>query len=114
MSIGKTAMLAGLVFVLVGGTGRQMAAQGGAAPAAAVEATTPLTISGFGVGLASYDRNRATNTALASKLAVSFFRPWSDQLYLFGQLTTHLEEADSGPPETAIEIDNLIINWTPA
>src|SRR2546430_13162643 len=28
----------------------------------------------------------------ASKLAVSFFRPWSDQLYLFGQLTTHLEE----------------------
>src|ERR1044071_6841285 len=111
MSIGKTAMLAGLVFVLVGGTGRQMAAQGGTAP---VDATTPLTISGFGVGLASYDRNRATNTALASKLAVSFFRPWSDQLYLFGQLTTHLEETDSGPPETAIEIDNLIINWTPA
>jgi len=42
------------------------------------------------------------------------FRPWSDQLYLFGQLTTHLEQPDSGPPETVIEIDNLIINWTPA
>jgi len=33
---------------------------------------------------------------------------------LFGQLTTHLEVPDSGPAETHIEIDNLIINWTPA
>lgn len=74
----------------------------------------PLTVSGFAVGLGSYDRNLKQNTAAASKIGVSFFRPWSDQLYFFGQLTTHLEEADSGPPETAIEIDNLIINWTPA
>ncbi|MFN2572346.1 MAG: outer membrane beta-barrel protein [Gemmatimonadales bacterium] len=73
-----------------------------------------MTISGFAVGSARYDRNLATNTALASKLAVSLFRSWSDQLYLFAQLTTHLEEADSGPAETHIELDNLIINWTPA
>jgi len=78
-----------------------------------LEEKTPLTISGFGVGSASYDRNLQQNTGLASKIGVSFFRPWSDQLYLFAQLTTHLEAADSGPPTTAIEIDNLIINWTP-
>lgn len=78
------------------------------------EKTTPLTISGFAVGLGTYDRNQAQNTALASKLAVSFFRPWSDQLYLFGQLTTHVEPQPSGPAETHIELDNLVINWTPA
>ena len=86
-------------------------AQGGAAP---VEETTPLTISGFAVGLARYDHNLKQNTATASKIALSLFRPWSDQLYFFGQLTTHVEQPDSGPVETHIEIDNLIINWTPA
>lgn len=79
-----------------------------------LEEKTPLVVSGFAVGLGSYDRNLAQNTALASKIGVSLFRPWSDQLYLFAQITTHLEEADSGPPETAVEIDNLIVNWTPA
>src|SRR6266568_3456683 len=107
MSIGKATTLVVLVAALTS----QAAAQGGGLN---LEDKTPLTISGFAVGLGSYDRNLAQNTALASKLAVSFFRPWSDQLYLFGQLTTHLEEADSGPPKTAIAIDNLIINWTPA
>ena len=103
--------LATCLVVLVVALGRRGAAQGGNIP---IEETTPLTMSGFAVGLGSYDRNLAQNTALGSKLALSVFRPWSDQLYFFGQLTTHLEEADSGPPETAIEIDNLIINWTPA
>ena len=103
--------LATCLVVLVVALERRGAAQGGNIP---IEETTPLTISGFAVGLGSYDRNLAQNTALGSKLALSLFRPWSDQLYFFGQLTTHLEEADSGPPETAIEIDNLIINWTPA
>src|SRR5690349_7929533 len=107
MSIWKPTMSLVVLVALLGGAGRRGAAQGGAAPA---EETTPLTISGFAVGLGSYDNNLKQNTATASKLAVSFFRPWSDQLYLFGQLTTHLEAADSGPPETAIEIDNLIIN----
>src|SRR5213592_143922 len=102
--------LATCLVVLVVALGRRGAAQGGNIP---IEETTPLTISGFAVGLGSYDRNLAQSTALGSKLALSVFRPWSDQLYFFGQLTTHLEQADSGPPETAIEIDNLIINWTP-
>src|SRR5216110_29392 len=79
-----------------------------------VEEANPLVVSGFAVGLGSYDRNLSQSTAAGSKLALSLFRPWSDQLYLFGQLTTHLEAADSGPPATSIEIDNLIINWTPA
>ena len=75
---------------------------------------SPLVVSGFAVGLGSYDRNLGQNTATASKIALSLFRPWSDQLYLFGQLTTHLEASGSGPAETHIEIDNLIVNWTPA
>jgi putative OmpL-like beta-barrel porin-2 len=72
-----------------------------------------LAISGFAVGLGSYDRNLSSNTLTGSKLAVSLFRPWSDHLYLFGQLTTHLEQEDSGQAQTHIEIDNLIVNWTP-
>src|SRR3989440_4276880 len=103
--------LATCLVVLVAALGRRGAAQAGDI---SIEGTTPLTISGFAVGLGSYDRNLAQSTALGSKLALSVFRPWSDQLYFFGQLTTHLEKADSGPAATAIEIDNLIINWTPA
>jgi hypothetical protein len=38
---------------------------------------------------------------------------WSDQLYFFGQLTTHLESEAGAPAETHIEIDNLLVNWTP-
>lgn len=111
MSIRESAVRAGALLALLGGTGRLLAAQAAALPG---EETTQLTISGFAVGSTGYDRNLAQGSALASKLALSLFRPWSDQLYLFGQLTTHLEAADSGPPETAIEIDNLIINWMPA
>jgi putative OmpL-like beta-barrel porin-2 len=76
--------------------------------------TNPLVVSGFAVGLSRYDRNLAQSTALGSKLALSLFRPWSDQLYFFGQLTTHVDQVGGGPPATAIDIDNLIINWTPA
>src|SRR5437879_3214957 len=78
------------------------------------ESQQPLVISGFAVGLGRYYRNLAQSNALGTKIAISLFRPWSDQLYLFGQLTTHLEVPDSGPAETRIAIDNLIINWTPA
>src|SRR5437016_14322993 len=78
------------------------------------ESQQPLVISGFAVGLGSYDRNLAQTNALGSKIAISLFRPWSDQLYLFGQLTTHPEVPDSGPAETHIEIGNPIINCTPA
>jgi putative OmpL-like beta-barrel porin-2 len=108
MPIGKSA----ICFAVLLAAGRNVAAQG----TPDLEDKTPLTISGFAVGLGSYDRNLAQNTALGSKIALSMFRPWSDQLYFFGQLTTHLEPADSagGPPQTTIEIDNLTINWTPA
>jgi len=75
---------------------------------------TPLTVSGFAVGDAGYDRNLAKGTALASKIALSLFRPWSDNLYLFGQLTTHVSQEDSSEVHAEIEIDNLIVNWTPA
>jgi len=111
MSIGKSTLSLVVLVALLGGEGRRGAAQGGNVD---LEEKSPLVVSGFAVGLARYDRNLAQSTALGSKIALSVFRPWSDQLYFFGQLTTHLEEADSGPPTTAIEIDNLIINWTPA
>jgi len=111
MSIGKPAWCAVILFALLGGGGRRGAAQDAKID---VGEANPLVLSGFAVGLGTYDRNRAQSTALGSKIALSLFRPWSDQLYLFGQLTTHLEQADSGPPRTAVDIDNLIINWTPA
>ena len=66
------------------------------------EQKTPLLVSGFAVGTANYDRNRAQNGALASKVGLSLFRPWSDQLYFFGQLTTHVDQAGGGPPATAM------------
>src|ERR1051326_5003542 len=81
--------------------GRQLAAQ------ADLEDKTPLTVSGFAVGSGVWDKNSEQNGLLASKIGLSLFRPWSDQLYLFAQLTTHLEEADSGPAETSIKANNL-------
>src|SRR3989454_1059828 len=107
MSIGKPAAC---LVLLLAVAGRQGVAQD---PKLETE-TNPLVVSGFAVGLGSYDRNLAQSAALGSKLALSVFRPWSDQLYFSGQLRAHLEEADSGRPTTAIEIDNFIINWTPA
>ena len=73
----------------------------------------PLTVSGFAVGDAGYDQNMKQGTAVASKIALSLFRAWSDNLYLFGQLTTHVSQHDTSGVHTHIEIDNLIINWTP-
>jgi len=74
----------------------------------------PLAVSGFAVGLGGYDRNLEQGTAVASKIALSLFRPWSDQVYLFAQLTTHVAQHDTSAVHTHIEIDNLIVNWTPA
>jgi hypothetical protein len=108
MSIGKLALY---LVVLCVGLGRRGVAQDINVD---LQEKTPLVVSGFAVGLGSYDRNLAQSTAMGAKIAVSLFRPWSDQLYLFGQLTTHLEVEDSEPAHTHIEIDNLIINWTPA
>src|ERR1041384_3867850 len=88
--------------------GRQLAAQ------ADLEDKTPLTVSGFAVGSGVWDKNSEQNGLLASKIGLSLFRPWSDQLYLFAQLTTRLAQSDSGTTETSVEIDNLIISWRPA
>jgi len=73
----------------------------------------PLTVSGFAVGNTGYDQNLKQGTAVASKIALSLFRAWSDNLYLFGQLTTHVSQHDTSAVHTHIEIDNLIISWTP-
>ena len=77
------------------------------------EAPKPVAVTGFAVGLFSWDREQAANSALASKLAVSLFQAWSDNLYLFGQLTTRVAPGDSGATTTEIEVDNLIVSWTP-
>jgi hypothetical protein len=71
------------------------------------EEPQPVTISGFAVGNASYDRARGANAFTAGKIALSLFKPAGD-FYLFGQLTTAL---DAGQSST--EIDNLIVSWTP-
>jgi hypothetical protein len=87
------------------------AAQGGTSM---FEESRSVTVTGFAVGSWSWDRNMRTNTFTGSKLAVSLFRPWSDYLYLFGQLTTSLgQDEATGEPTTEIEIDNLIVSWTP-
>jgi len=78
------------------------------------EGPTSVTLSGFAVADAVWDRNRNESSMLAGKLAVSLFRPWSDHLYFFGQLTTLLGQDEvTGETHTEIEIDNLIISWTP-
>jgi hypothetical protein len=83
--------------------------------AVSFEEPAAVVVSGFAVGLASHDQNLEENTFAGSKVALSLFRPWGDHLYLFAQLTTHLEAShdSAGEPETHIEIDNLIVNWTP-
>ena len=76
--------------------------------------TRAVAVSGFAVATYDWDRNARTNTFAGSKIALSLFRPWSDNLYLFGQLTTHLHTDEvTGEPATEIEIDNLIVSWTP-
>jgi hypothetical protein len=79
------------------------------------ESEAPLQITGFGVGNYSYAGRTHVNSFAASKLALSLFREMSDHVWVFGQLTTALAEGDPGGGETAteIEIDNLIVSWTP-
>ncbi len=71
------------------------------------EETPPVTVTGFAVGTATYDRALRANRFGAAKIAVSLFKPAGDA-YLFGQLTT---SSDGEATET--EIDNLIVSWTP-
>lgn len=71
------------------------------------EEPQPVTITGFAVGRADYDRAARSNGFTAGKIALSLFKPVGDA-YFFGQLTTAFEE---GATET--EIDHLIVSWTP-
>lgn len=71
------------------------------------EEPAAVTITGFAVGRADYDRVIRSNTFTAGKLGVSVFKPVGDA-YLFAQLTTALED---GVEST--EIDNLLVSWTP-
>jgi hypothetical protein len=103
----RSALWSALLLVLVAGVAAAQERE------VTFEEQKQVTVSGFAVGLASYDRNLDRNTAGASKLALSLFRPWSDNLYFFGQLTTHVAQHDTTPVHTHIEIDNLIVSWTP-
>jgi hypothetical protein len=71
------------------------------------EEPQPVTVSGFAVGTADYDRATRSNTFTAGKVGVSLFKPVGDA-YLFAQLTTALEAGAS-----STEIDNLLVSWTP-
>src|SRR6266566_4988820 len=71
------------------------------------EEPQPVTVTGFAVGDASYDRVARSNTFTAGKIGVSLFKPAGDA-YLFAQLTTALEGG-----EASTEIDNLLVSWTP-
>src|SRR5256884_5507029 len=84
-----------------------------AAPAAAQERAVtfeepqPVSVTGFAVGRADYDRLARSNSFSAGKIGISLFKPVGD-VYLFAQLTTALEGT-----ETSTEIDNLLVSWTP-
>jgi hypothetical protein len=67
----------------------------------------PVSVTGFAVGTAQYDRSQRATSLTAGKVAVSLFKPAGDA-YLFAQLTTALEDGES-----STEIDNLIVSWTP-
>src|SRR6266513_2625374 len=71
------------------------------------EEPQPVTISGFAVGSATYDRLERSNTLSAGKLALSLFKTVGDA-YVFGQITTAFDVG-----EESTEIDNFIISWTP-
>jgi hypothetical protein len=74
-----------------------------------------LSVSGFGVGGYTYDGKTHDNSAAAGKVAVALFRELTGNLYVFGQLTTSIsdEAAPGEEPTTEIEIDNLLVSYTP-
>ena len=53
-----------------------------------------LTISGFGVGGYTYDGKTNDNSFAAGKVAVALFRELTDNLYVFGQLTTAISNGE--------------------
>jgi hypothetical protein len=120
----RSAWLAGLVLAgLTAGAGPAAAqgktdqpvtlGAGGDVEVATGEADHPLSITGFGVGGYSYDGRTGENSAAAGKVAVALFRELTDNLYVFGQLTTSLSAEGGEEPATEIEIDNLLVSFTP-
>ena len=101
-------MRSALCSVLLCGVAFGAAAQEPGEREVTFEESPQVTVTGFAVGSASYDRAQLANSFTAGKLALSLFKPAGDA-YLFGQLTTALEGG-----EAATEIDNLIVSWTPA
>jgi len=97
-------MRSALGSALLCGVGMSAAAQ---QRAVTFEEPSPVSITGFAVGRADYDRVIRRNTFTAGKIGVSFFKPVGDA-YLFAQLTTALEDGAS-----STEIDNLLVSWTP-
>jgi len=71
-----------------------------------------LAITGFGVGGYTYDGRLNDNSFSAGKVAVSLFRELTDNLYVFGQLTTAISD-EEGDIVTETEIDNLLVSFTP-
>ena len=55
-----------------------------------------------------------TTPPRAGKIAVSLFRELTDNLYVFGQLTTSISDEGDAEPATETEIDNLLVSFTPA
>src|SRR5213083_1100535 len=90
--------------VLLCGCAASAAAQG---TPVTFEEPQPVTVTGFAVGRANYDRVARSNSFTAGKIGVSLFKPVGEA-YLFAQLTTAL---DGG--EASTEIDNLLVSWTP-
>ena len=75
-----------------------------------------LQITGFGVGNYSYAGRTGDNSFAASKVALAAFREVTDHAYVFGQLTTALQDApEEGADELSaeIEIDNLLVSFVP-
>jgi len=97
-------MRSALCGALLCGAAMRVAAQ---ERAVTFEEAAPVGISGFAVGRADYDRVTGSTTFAAGKIAVSLFKPVGDA-YLFGQLTTALEDGAA-----TTEIDNLLVSWTP-
>jgi len=90
--------------VLLCGCAARAAAQG---TPVTFEEPQPVTVTGFAVGRADYDRVARSNSFTAGKIGVSLFKPVGEA-HLFAQLTTAFE--DGG---TSTDIDNLLVSWTP-
>jgi hypothetical protein len=97
-------MRSALWSALLWGAAAQAAAQG---VPVTFEEPQPVTVTGFAVATADYDRVGRANSFAAGKVAVSMFKPVGDA-YFFGQLTTSLQNG-----ATTTEIDNLLVSWTP-